>query len=113
MSDETDKGFVVNDRRGEDSSDQAAVDETPSEIPINFASFVLSLSTSALMHLGELEAPEGVDKPPTDLRMAQHEIAIIEMLNEKTSGNQTNDEQQLLSEILFHLRMKYVEKTKA
>jgi uncharacterized protein DUF1844 len=75
---------------------------------INFGAFLMSLSTEALVHLGEMADPGG-GEPHRDLGMAQQLIDILGMLREKTRGNLDHDEQALLDAILFDLRMKYVE----
>lgn len=75
---------------------------------INFAAFVMSLSTQALVHLGEIPDPV-TSRPERDLPAAQHLIDILGMLQEKTRGNLAHDEESLLRSILFDLRMKYVE----
>lgn len=75
---------------------------------ISFGTFVVSLSTQALMHLGEI--PDLMtNKQQRDLPAAQHIIDILGMLQEKTRGNLDQDEEGLLRSILFDLRMKYVE----
>ena len=78
---------------------------------VDFATFVLSLSHSALVHLGEAPNPEtgGVEK---NLPLARQTIDLIAMLEEKTKGNLTGDEERLIGQILFDLRMRYVEQTK-
>jgi len=75
---------------------------------INFTTFVVSLSTQALMHLGEIPDPM-TNQQERDLPAAQHMIDILGMLQEKTRGNLDHDEEGLLRSILFDLRMKYVE----
>jgi Domain of unknown function (DUF1844) len=75
---------------------------------ISFGAFLMSLSTEALVHLGEMSDPSG-GQPQCDLAMAQQLIDILGMLREKTRGNLDHDEQALLDAILFDLRMKYVE----
>ena len=75
---------------------------------INFATFVVSLSTQALMHLGEIPDPM-TQQLERDLPAAQHMIDILGMLQDKTRGNLDRDEEGLLRSILFDLRMKYVE----
>lgn len=79
--------------------------------PVEFTTFVLSLSHSALMHLGEAPDPEtgGVLK---NLLLARQTIDLIVMLEEKTKGNLTGDEERLLAQILFDLRMRFVEQSK-
>ena len=76
---------------------------------INFGAFLMSLSTEALVHLGEMADPASGSQPHRDLGMAQQLIDILGMLREKTRGNLDRDEQALLDAILFDLRMKYVE----
>lgn len=74
--------------------------------PIDFSTFILSLSTSVMVHLGEAPAPDGqTDK---NLEMARQVIDIIALLQEKTRGNVTPDEQQLLEQLLYDLRLRYV-----
>jgi uncharacterized protein DUF1844 len=75
---------------------------------ISFGAFLMSLSTEALVHLGEMNDPSG-GQPQPDLAMAQQLIDILGMLREKTRGNLDHDEQALLDAVLFDLRMKYVE----
>jgi hypothetical protein len=88
---------------------EATVDETlPS---IDFQTFVLSLSHSALMHLGEAPNPEN-GKVEKNLPLARQTIDLISMLEEKTKGNLTGDEERLIGQILFDLRMRYVELSK-
>jgi hypothetical protein len=78
---------------------------------VDFATFVLSLSHSALMHLGEAPHPEtgSVEK---NLPLARQTIDLISMLEEKTRGNLTGDEERLVGQILFDLRMRFVELSK-
>src|ERR1700752_1853760 len=78
---------------------------------ITFATFVVGLSTQALVHLGELPDPH-TSQPGTDLPAAQQLIDIIAMLENKTRGNLDHDEQAMLEAILFELRMKYVERAR-
>lgn len=72
-----------------------------------FSTFILSLSTSALVCLGELPDPLKNEKS-TNLPLAKQTIGIIEMLKEKTNGNLTEEEARLIEGILYDLRMKYV-----
>ncbi|HEY2664541.1 MAG TPA: DUF1844 domain-containing protein [Candidatus Binataceae bacterium] len=77
-----------------------------------FATFVVSLSTQALMLLGEIPDPM-TNQKSTDLPAAQQLIDILGVLQEKTRGNLDHDETGLLDSILFDLRMKYVEVARA
>jgi hypothetical protein len=72
-----------------------------------FSTFILSLSTSVLVCLGELPDPLKNEKS-TNLPLAKQTIGIIEMLKEKTKGNLTEEEDRLIESILYDLRMKYV-----
>lgn len=78
---------------------------------IDFATFILSLSHSALMHLGEAPLPES-DKVEVNLPLAKQNIDLLGLLEEKTKGNLTGDEERLLAQVLFDLRMRYVERSK-
>lgn len=75
---------------------------------ITFSTFVVGLSTQALLHLGEIPDP-ATGQHARDLTGAQQLIDILGMLQEKTRGNLGPDEQGLIQAILFDLRMKYVE----
>jgi hypothetical protein len=118
-------GFKVTDRRiFADEKGQARVEEAPPEAKpavqggeatpmggpagIDFHTFVLSLGSSALLHLGELERP-GASGPEKDLPMAKHTIDILAMLQAKTKGNLTPEEDKLMESLLYDLRLRYVE----
>src|SRR5262252_6802158 len=118
-------GFTVTDRRiFADDKGTARVEETPAPPPetrpaaaepagppqIDFHTFVLSLGSSALLHLGELERP-GAGRAEKNLPMAKHTIDILGMLQEKTRGNVTPEEGKLLESLLYDLRLRYVELT--
>jgi hypothetical protein len=79
---------------------------------VDFATFVLSLSHSALVHLGEAPNPE-TGTLQKNLVLARQTIDLVAMLEEKTKGNLTGDEERLLGQILFDLRMRYVELNKS
>lgn len=76
---------------------------------VDMNTFLLSLSSSAMVHLGEVPEPES-GNTNINLGMARHTIDVLGMLEEKTQGNLTSDEEELLKNILFELRMKYVQK---
>jgi hypothetical protein len=76
---------------------------------ITFSLFVLSLSASAEIHLGQLPLP-GSDTPaPPNIREAAHLIEVIAMLREKTAGNLEESEERLIDAVLYDLRLRYVE----
>jgi len=78
---------------------------------LNFAAFVISLSTQALAHLGEIPDPvEGAVR--VDLNAARQMIDILVILRDKTKGNLDSAESGLLENALYDLRMKYVEKAR-
>jgi Domain of unknown function (DUF1844) len=74
---------------------------------INFSTFVVSLNASALVHLGAIEDP-AAGKQAKNLPMAKQTIDILSMLEKKTTGNLTHDEEQLIKSILYDLRILYV-----
>jgi hypothetical protein len=127
-------GFTINDRRafteagesrdGRERNDgqaspegkPAATDETSDQVPlglpaVDFHTFVLSLGSSALLHLGELEHPD-VGAPQKDLPLAKHTIDILAMLEQKTKGNLTSAEAKLIESLLYDLRLRFVELSK-
>ena len=76
---------------------------------INFASFVLSLAATAAVHFGDRLEPGASEPGPVDLPAAGQMIDILALLEEKTKGNLTPDEEQLLEAILYELRLRFVE----
>lgn len=78
---------------------------------VDFHTFVLSLGSSALLHLGELEHPEA-GQQEKDLPLAKHTIDILAMLQEKTKGNLTPAEDKLIESLLYDLRLRFVEASK-
>ena len=74
---------------------------------VTFASFILSLNTSALYHMGELPHPE-TGRKIVDRELAKHTIDTLVLLAEKTSGNLDPNEHELLSRILYELKMRFV-----
>ena len=81
---------------------------------LDFNAFILSLASSALIHLGlapDPEAPqgEGAPKLPANLALAQQSIDLLALLQEKTRGNLTPNEESFLRNLLYDLRMRYVE----
>ena len=103
--------------RGRDSAEAAGAADEPSgadggPLPaVDFHTFVLSLGSSALLHLGELEDPDG-GPAEKDLPMAKHTIDILSMLEEKTRGNLTSAEEKLMQSLLYDLRLRYVNASK-
>ncbi|GAB6059941.1 hypothetical protein JCM31598_30580 [Desulfonatronum parangueonense] len=75
-----------------------------------FSTFVLSLSSSALVHLGEVPDPDN-GNTAVNISLAKHTIDILAMLEEKTKGNLDFEESKLLKDMLFELRMHFVRKS--
>jgi len=76
---------------------------------ITFSLFILSLSASAEIHLGQLPPPGSDALARPNLKEAAHLIEVIAMLKEKTLGNLEESEEQLVDAVLYDLRMRYVE----
>lgn len=126
MAKEEDQGFVIRDKRGRGEESAASepgrpIPSSPApdpmheaghshepHPPLTFSSFVFSLSTSALMLMGEqLDPRQG--KIPVNLPQAKEIIDILSVLEAKTKGNLEKDEQAMLTDMLYALRMKYVD----
>jgi len=91
-----------------DKKPDAADQEPPLQFPkINFATFVASLNASALLQLGVIEDPTTGTKNKS-LPMAKQTIDILSMMQEKTAGNLSEEEENLLKNILYDLRLMYV-----
>lgn len=129
------KGFVIRDRRifSKDREGEREVKTEPSKetsekeeaqkrqesqqqeqktppLPeVNFLTFVFSLSSSALSHLGEVPDPVSGEKKQ-DLPLAKQTIDILGMLEEKTKGNLTEEEASFLKSVLYDLRLRFVQK---
>lgn len=74
---------------------------------VTFTDFVLSLNTATLFHFGELVDPE-TGKTGRDLMLAKHTIDTLGLLKEKTAGNLTKDEQNLLETVIYDLKLRFV-----
>jgi len=121
-----DRGFVVIDRRGrsdeetqaeEAQEDAAPADpvqpgpspEEPGAPRVDFSMLILSVSHSAFYHLGLVEDPATQQTAPVDKALARSDIDMLEILQEKTQGNLTPEEEKLLQSLLYDLRMRFVE----
>jgi hypothetical protein len=123
---EKEEGFVIRDRRGSGAgSEQPAAPsaaaheahsaptpgtEAGSGVPVTFASFVISLGSSSLMLMGEQLDPQQ-PAMPVNLPQAKEIIDLLSVLDAKTKGNLTTEEQTVLRDMLYALRMKYVSLT--
>ena len=81
-------------------------------IKMDFSNFILSLNASALIHLGDIPDPQSRERH-VNLSAAKHTIEILEIIKDKTIGNLDEDEEKLLDDVLFNLRMKYIKDSKA
>ena len=128
---EEEKGFQINDRRkafseGEEKPEQKPEEprkEEPREEhprkhehehgempPVDFISFISSLAATAFLHLGDKFSPDQPDDMK-DLTAAKQMIDLLGLLEEKTKGNLTQEEAQMMESILYSLRMRYVRET--
>ncbi len=137
MTDSEDKGYTVQDRRflhkseeekarirEEEAARQTAAEaqeapqETPQESPqeasqetpqpqITFSSFLISLGSSAFIHLGDIADP-GTGEHTKNLPLAKQTIDLLVMLREKTRNNLQEDEEKLFDHLLYDLRMRFV-----
>ena len=78
------------------------------DLPISFSSFVVSLASSAMLHLGLAPHP-GTGRTEVSLPLARNTIDLLGILKEKTAGNLDEDETKLLESVLFDLRTRFVE----
>ncbi len=80
------------------------VDELPR---LDFTTFIVSLGQSAAVHLGDAPGPDG--KLERDLELALQDIELLALLQEKTKGNLTGEEERLLDETLDEMRERFEE----
>jgi len=76
---------------------------------ISFTQFVISLASSAAMHFGDMPDPEGNRLSAPNLDGARQMIDILALLEEKTKGNLTAEERQVLDQVLYELRLRFVD----
>lgn len=116
---EEDKETEIKEEKAEPAKEDAKTEEPEKaaepdkdtedfQLPeINFPTFIFSLNSSVLMHLGVIEDPS-TGETVKNLPIAKQTIDILGMLEEKTQGNLTEDEAKMLKNILYDLRMIYV-----
>jgi hypothetical protein len=76
---------------------------------LSFTAFVISLATTAAIHFGDMPDPESGATPEPNLDGAQQMIDILALLEEKTRGNLTAQERQVLEQVLYELRLRFVQ----
>ena len=129
MSDEEieGEGFVFKDSRSSQLSEDEALDQdsqaeahkkdptkeqaASQPFKIDFSTFIMSLTSSAFYHLGDIADPE-TGKTETNLPAVQQTIDMLIMLKEKTQGNLSEEEGKLLEQLTYELQMKFVAKNK-
>ena len=123
------EGFVIKDKRSSQISEDAATflddqetkdqeEQTDSSkekeaesFQIDFSTFIMSLTSSAFYHLGDMPDPS-TGKKEVNLPAVQQTIDMLVMLREKTKGNLKEDEEKLIEQLIYELQVKYVAKTK-
>ena len=122
------EGFVIKDSRSSQLSEKEAENQDSQEssnparaearqqpqqpFQIDFSTFIMSLTSSAFYHLGDIADPE-TGKTETNLPAVHQTIDMLTMLREKTKGNLNEEENKLLEQLIYELQMKYVAKTKS
>jgi hypothetical protein len=133
MTEPEDKGYKVEDRRFLHKSEEekakikeeeaarqaaaAAAQETKAEAPkdvpqpeITFSSFLISLGSSAFIHLGDIPDP-ATGEIKKDIPLAKQTIDLLGLLREKTRNNLLEEEEKLFEHLLYDLRMRYIKET--
>ena len=123
------EGFVIKDKRSSQNSEDDATfqdeqetkdQEKPTDsseeketepFQVDFSTFIMSLTSSAFYHLGDMPDPS-TGKKEVNLPAVQQTIDMLIMLREKTKGNLKEDEKKLLEQLVYELQVKYVSKTK-
>lgn len=82
--------------------------DTP-EPGLTFSGFILSLATTAAVHFGDIADPNTGEKSEPNLQAAAQMIELIAMLQERTKGNLIEPEERLMDDLLYELRLRYVQ----
>jgi hypothetical protein len=96
----------------DEQSSSAAHDQEQEPGGISFGAFVMSLAHTTAVHFGDIPDPVSGQRAEPNLPAAQQMIDILTLLEAKTRGNLSAEERQLLDQILFELRLRYVEATR-
>jgi len=108
-----DNAAFLDDQETKDQEKQTNLSEKKETEPfqIDFSAFIMSLTSSAFYHLGDMPDPS-TGKTETNLPAVQQTIDMLIMLREKTKGNLKEDESKLIEQLIYELQVKYVAKTK-
>ena len=119
------EGFVIKDKRSSQISEDDATnidtiedqknssdEKEAASSQVDFPTFIMSLSSSAFYHLGDMPDPT-TGKKELNLPAVQQTIDMLNMLKEKTKSNLKEDESKLLEQLIYELQVKYVAKSKA
>ena len=122
-------GFVIKDKRssqiseddatflddqetkGQEEQTGSSKEKETESFQIDFSTFIMSLTSSAFYHLGDMPDPS-TGKKEVNLPAVQQTIDMLIMLREKTKGNLKEDEEKLIEQLIYELQVKYVAKTK-
>jgi hypothetical protein len=91
--------------KGPSPEDEPAGPQAPA---VDFTTFIFSLGTSALMHMGDQPHPE-TGESSVDLALAKETIDLLAMLQEKTKGNLSSEEERFVGALLYDLRLRFVQ----
>jgi len=123
------EGFVIKDKRssqiseddatflddqetkGQEEQTGSSKEKETESFQIDFSTFIMSLTSSAFYHLGDMPDPS-TGKKEVNLPAVQQTIDMLIMLREKTKGNLKEDEEKLVEQLIYELQVKYVAKTK-
>ena len=123
------EGFVIKDKRssqiseddatflddqetkGQEEQTGSSKEKETGSFQIDFSTFIMSLTSSAFYHLGDMPDPS-TGKKEVNLPAVQQTIDMLIMLREKTKGNLKEDEEKLVEQLIYELQVKYVAKTK-
>ena len=123
------EGFVIKDKRssqiseddatflddqetkGQEEQTDSSKEKETEPFQIDFSTFIMSLTSSAFYHLGDMPDPS-TGKKEVNLPAVQQTIDMLIMLREKTKGNLKEDEEKLIEQLIYELQVKYVAKTK-
>lgn len=97
-------------KSAEQAADEAECSDGMDSLQVTFNTLILSMSTTVLVQIGDAptELFGGEEPPPANLPMAKHSIDMLALLEEKTQGNLDGEEERLLGQLLYDLRLRYV-----